>query len=247
MTAVVGVLCKDGAVIGTDSSATFALGQGVRTIEQPTEKLDLVEDRIIIAGTGQIGLGQRFRRVVERAWGDKIFQKEAIDVGRELCKRACEDFAFTGATKGQYGALVAFPAGDKACLCEFAVSDFQPELKVTDRIWYASMGSAQPITDPFLAFMREVLWGGGPPLVQEAILAVVWTLDHAIAVNPGGVNGPARIGVLDRGEKGKLGARLLAEADLEEHREMINQAKERLAAIRGALQPAKETPQIPTA
>jgi len=144
--------------------------------------------------------------------------------------------------------LVAFPSsGDKPSLCEFASADFQPELKDVNRIWYASMGSAQQITDPFLAFMREVFWSGGPPPVEEATLAVLWTLDHAIALNTGGVNGPARLGVLAPAEKGKLAARLLAEAELEEHRQMITEAKTRLAGLRKAIQPANETPEIPKA
>ena len=41
MTAVVGILCSDGIVIGTDSSMTMVAGT-FRTIEQSTEKLDVV-------------------------------------------------------------------------------------------------------------------------------------------------------------------------------------------------------------
>jgi hypothetical protein len=55
MTSVVGALCKDGVVVGSDSAATFVAG-GMRTIEQPTEKLVVVRDHIIVAGTGQVGL-----------------------------------------------------------------------------------------------------------------------------------------------------------------------------------------------
>ena len=64
MTAVVGILCSDGVVVGTDSSMTMASGT-FRTIEQPTEKLDVVDNRAIIAGTGSVGHGQRFRNVIE--------------------------------------------------------------------------------------------------------------------------------------------------------------------------------------
>lgn len=38
MTILVGVLCKDGVIIGADGSATFGAGQ-MRTIEQPIDKL----------------------------------------------------------------------------------------------------------------------------------------------------------------------------------------------------------------
>jgi 20S proteasome alpha/beta subunit len=52
MTAIVGILCRDGLVIGADSSTTFASSVGSPIIEQPTEKLSLISDCIIVAGTG---------------------------------------------------------------------------------------------------------------------------------------------------------------------------------------------------
>lgn len=57
MTILVGLLCKEGIVIGADSSATFGSAQ-FRTIEQPTDKIEIIDNQIIVAGTGQIGLGQ---------------------------------------------------------------------------------------------------------------------------------------------------------------------------------------------
>ena len=156
MTAIVGVLCSDGAVIGTDSSTTFTDGQQ-RTIEQQTEKLQLVADRIVIAGTGSVGFGHRFRAVVERAWDKKTFGAQAtvVEIGKSLSRTAIEDFASTHGPTGSFGALLAFPVGDSPVLCEFDTQHFQPELK-TPQVWYCSMGSTQPITDPFLL----VSWTG---------------------------------------------------------------------------------------
>lgn len=246
MTAIVGILCRDGLVIGTDSSTTFASSVGNPIIEQPSEKLSLIHDCVIVAGTGQLGLGQRFCRIVEMAYEEKLFlgSKHQTAVGNELCKRAVGDFAYTSANRGQYGALVGFALGDKPCLCEFAVSDFQPEFK-TETIWYGSMGSGQAITDPFLALMREVFWEKGPPSVQDATFATTWALDHAIQVNPGGINGPARIAVLEK-TSGKYRAKLLDDAALEEHRQNIQQAKERLRAFPASQSAdAPNTPEIP--
>jgi hypothetical protein len=246
MTAVVGVLCRDGLVIGTDSSVTFGSGMGDHTIEQLGEKLKIYSEAIIVAGTGQIGLGQRFGRVVEVAYESKVFlgTHHHTAVGTELCKRTIADFGSTNVKMGQYGALVGFALGDKPYLCEFPVSDFQPEFK-TETIWYCSMGSGQPITDPFLAFIREVFWKAGLPTVQDATFAVTWTLDHAVQVNPGGINAPVRISVLEK-QLGKFRARLLGEADLEEHRQNIEQAKERLRTFPASQSAdAPGTPEIP--
>ena len=69
MTILIGVLCKDGVVVGTDSSATFVAG-GFGTIEQPTKKIDIIDEKIIVAGTGQVGLGQRFSYQIKKAWSE---------------------------------------------------------------------------------------------------------------------------------------------------------------------------------
>lgn len=246
MTAIVGVLCRDGLVIGTDSSTTFGSGMGDRTIEQPSEKLRIISDVIIVAGTGQVGLGQRFGRVVEIAYAEKVFVggKHHIAVGTELCKRALADFGSTNVQRGSYGALIGFPVGGKACLCEFSPADFQPEFK-TEAIWYCSMGSGQPITDRFLALMREIFWRGGLPTVQDATFAATWALDHAVQVNPGGINGPVRISVMEK-SAGKFRTRLLEDDDLQEHRQNIEQAKERLRAFSSSQRAdAPDTPDVP--
>ena len=239
MTAVVGILCSDGAVVGTDSSMTMVAGGTFKTIEQPTEKLAVVNSRVIIAGTGSVGHGQRFRNVVETALQNKKFvakrngvRQKPVDICRDISSATITDFSKTGTPKDSYSALLAVAVGQEGVLCEFA-DGFQPTL-YTDQMWFCSMGSTQPITDPFLALMREIFWPKGQPTVQEATLAVTWTLDHAIAVNPGGVNGPARIAVLESNGDG-FRARILADDELNEHRSWIEDAKrqlsERLRAI----------------
>jgi len=90
MTAIVGLFCKDSVVIGTDSSATFPAGQ-FRTIEQQTEKLHIVDDHVIVACTGAIGLEQRFCAIVERLWKDNGFKGSEIEVSKRLAKEALSD------------------------------------------------------------------------------------------------------------------------------------------------------------
>lgn len=220
MTVLVGIKCRDGVIIGSDSSATFAAGQ-IRTIEQTTKKIEIVDGKIIVAGTGQIGLGQRFCHQVEQGWKNGVFKSlEAIPMATKICGLAGKDFASTQASQGQYGALVAFPADHKLHLCEFATSDFQPELK-TDNIWYTSMGSGQLIADPFLGLMRKVFWRDGMPTLQDGIFIATWTLQHAIDVNAGGVNGPIQLAVL-RNEKAGPVARMLTQDEIDEHQQNVS-------------------------
>jgi 20S proteasome alpha/beta subunit len=222
MTILVGIKCKDGVLIGSDSSATFAAGQ-IRTIEQTTKKIEIIDGKIIVAGTGQIGLGQRFCNQVEQGWKDGVFKAlGAIPMATKICGLAGADFASTQAPMGQYGALVAFPADHKLHLCEFATSDFQPELK-TENIWYASMGSGQLIADPFLGFMRNVFWSDGMPTLQDGIFIATWTLQHAIEVNAGGVNGPIQLAILKNEKIGPV-ARMLTQDEMNEHQQNVSGA-----------------------
>jgi hypothetical protein len=170
MTVILGLLCKDGIVIGSDSSATFGPDMGHKTIEQTVQKVFVVQGRIILAGTGQVGAGQRFTAAVDSAWLANAFAKDHIptEFAKTLCKIGIADFGSTQMNKGSLGALVAFPVKGKLCLCELALTDFQPELK-TSTMWFASMGSGQHITDPFLGLMRRVFYPTGQPTVKEGL------------------------------------------------------------------------------
>jgi hypothetical protein len=230
MTSIVGIKCKDGIVIGADSSATFSINGQFPIMEQPIEKIEVIGGKVIVAGTGQIGLGQRFCAVVKRIWDEKGFQKTDIEVAKLLSKSGIQDFSETNAKQGGYGALVAFPADHKFGLCEFSVDTFQPELK-TEKLWYVSMGSAQPITDPFLAFIREIFWNDGLPNVNQAAFAVTWILDHAIRINAGGVNGPIRVAVLEL-KKNQSEARLLSEDEIGEHKQNVDAIKKHIGMFK---------------
>lgn len=251
MTAVVGIRCTDGVVLGTDSAATLAKGQKQRTIEQLTDKLHVVDNRVIVAGTGAVGVGQRFVDIVGDVCDDDFYKEHDLDglaVGRALSRAALKDLQNTIASKGLYGALVAFPCRKDLYLCEFDLDHFQPELKTLDGIWYASMGSSQHITDSFLGFIREVFWQEGPPNVNLGQFAVTWTLDQAVALNPGGVKKPIRIGVLEEdAERTWPRARRLEDDELKEIRVSIDAAKEALREFGRRLSPeaARDDVEVP--
>lgn len=246
MTALVGIFCKDGIVIGADSAATSSTAGGQRTIEQPVKKIEIIEDRIIIAGTGQIGMGQRFCHQVKTLWANKkLSGQDEFAFAKTIAQAAIQDFRETQCSPGQYGALVAFPCKSGLHLVEYAVADFQPEFK-NKNLWYVSMGSGQSIIDPFLGLFREVFWGDDPPTVQEAIFATTWMLDHAVKVNPGGVNGPIRIAVLES-EKGDWKARLLSNDELLEHHGSVAAAKDALRNYKVRLVKDEGAVDIPTA
>lgn len=172
MTVIVGLLCEDGVVIGTDSSMTFSAGPSFRTIEQSTKKIFVMGDDLIYAGTGQVGLGQRFNAVLAKIKGD-FKQRSPIDVGKTIASQMVKDFAETGVQQNSFGALVGFSCATGLQLAEFAIADFQPELK-TPEMWFCSMGSGQPITDPFLAFLKRSFFKGLRPKLNEGTFLVSW-------------------------------------------------------------------------
>jgi hypothetical protein len=222
MTAIVGIICKEGGVvIGADTSVTFGAGR-YNTIEQKASKIQIVSEKYILAGTGPFGLGQRFKHELEE-YVAEISEEQIVPVefARKLSVKAWANFTSTQNKEGEYGALLAFPLrnGDLN-LCEFDVRNLQPELKDIN-VWYVSMGSGQMITDPFLGFIRKIFWKDGMPTVQQAIFATLWTLQHAVHVNPGGINAPIEIATLQT-VKGIPVAKLLSSEELDIHSDYIS-------------------------
>jgi len=246
MTILVGIKCRDGIVIGSDSSSTFTAGN-FNTIEQHTKKIEILNNKkVIVAGTGQVGMGQRFCDQINQGFASGAFKNlNGIQIGTKMCELAKIDFTKTQALHGQYGALVAYNSKNDLHLCEFAISDFQPEQK-TNNMWYASMGSGQIIADPFLGLMRQVYWQDGMPSLRDGIFITAWAIQHAIDVNSGGIGGDIQMSTLIL-DKGEPVARLLDKDELAEHRENVSGA---MQYLRGYLNKSTSedilTPPIPS-
>jgi 20S proteasome alpha/beta subunit len=247
MTVLVGIRCKDGVVVGADSSATFVDGSQIRTIEQPTEKkISIVGDQIIVAGTGYVGHQQRFDAVVSQLYEKKAFvDKTQIEIAKMLSIEGTNDFASTKSPSHLYSALVAYPAKNQPVLCELTGGGtaFQPEIKEPDGLWFSSMGSGQLIADPFLALFRQVFWKAGPPSIQGGIFTAMWALKHACDVNTGGIKEPIHIAILAN-EGGKYKARRLSSEELSEHANMVTEATVHFGKFKEILE-GKNAPDVP--
>lgn len=250
MTVVIGVLCEDGVVIGSDSAVTFVHGQ-IPTIEQKGTKIRvLTKNNIVLCGTGSVGLSQRFRDILKNYFDQPANKnKSNIQIGKELCVLAIQDFQSTGINKTAqqgygFGALIAFSLEGKRYLCEFAISDFQPEFKF-DSLWYVSMGSGQLIADPFLGFVRKLLWENHRPNVNQGILGTVWALQHTIDINAGGINAPVQIGTLTK-ENGSFVAKRLAKEEVDQHIEHIRSLEKQFKENNDKLIKDEELSDMPT-
>lgn len=248
MTIIVGILCDGGVVIGADSSATFSDGARQRTVEQRTDKITIIDNRVIVACTGEVGLAQRFGNVVEQLWHQQNSEKDHHTFAAQVTKAASENFRFTNASPN-IGALVAFPLSGRPYLCEFAYNTLQPEFKEPNAVWYVSLGSGQPIVDPFLGFIREVFWHETMPNLQLGTFSAIWALDHAVKLNPGGINGPLKVTLLQKDATGALAVITLTEEDMGEYQLHIEGIKEemrhRYETMGRATQGADEVPTVP--
>ncbi len=243
MTLIVGIRCSDSVVIGTDSAATFGLDSRTPTISQPfQEKIEIIQDHVIIAGTGSIGLGQRFTAIVKNLWMKNILKnKTEVEIGEILSHETLKNFSQTGINPLQpqngpevYGALVALPCKRNPALIEFPVVGFQPEIK-TDTLWYASMGSGQPVADPLLGFIRTTFWeNDSPPSRQEGIFAATMVLTLGFKMVPAGVAGPIQMAILEQTSdtKSQLTARRLTQEELSEHEQSVEDAIEHFRGYR---------------
>jgi 20S proteasome alpha/beta subunit len=229
MTAIVGVICKDGVVVGSDSATTFTAGPQ-RTIEQPSKKIDLIKDCIISAGTGSVGLHQRFNSVIESNWGS-YQDKNPFEITQQICISAISNFVATGLRSPfEFGALLAFYHHNNFHLCEFEIHNLQPEFK-TEHLWYVSMGSGQFICDPVLGFVRRIFWDDMQPNLIDGIFGTVWALNQAIELNPGGVNGPIQLAILSDGGKAKI----LDVSECSEHIQHIKEFEDYLRSFKNVM------------
>lgn len=240
MTLIVGIRCHEGVVIGADSAATMGAPLGAPTIQQSMPKLDLLRERAIFGTSGAVGLRQMILEKLDQRWDDIVGQPSLTDarmlMSQEIRNIVAPQIHMASVYKNLVGeaealgdaiclTMVALPFQDRPVLLSFTPQAASEE---ADDLPFIAIGSGQPQADPFLAFLRRVLWDNGyPQTVREAAFAVIWTLNHVIEVHPGGVAGAQQIAVLGK-ESGEWKARKLDIDTFQEHQLHIAGAEEEL-------------------
>lgn len=90
-----------------------------------------------------------------------------------------------------------------------------------------ALGSGKLSADPFLRFLVDTFCQAGQPTVREGVFLATWTVQHVIEVNPGGVAGPIQVAVVETAS-GEHVARELPDAEIEEHQQAIESARDAL-------------------
>ncbi len=257
MTLIIGIKCKDGIVMGSDGAATLG-SLNNHTALQPTKKLSILSNQIMVGVSGPVGLGQRIKGQVNSSWdsnglsGMKSYEA-MVKISEEIRKHILPEINVASQAQKAIGGLalqsaltqtlIALPIQREAVLFQF---DHQgsPE-ETTEDLPFSSIGSGQGIADPFLGLIRRVFWDGGCPNVTDAVFATVWTLQHAILINPGGVSNPIYITTLKKINKDDWEAKEIPDSDLQEHKDSIAAVEKTLHDFKKSVQSEDKAKEIP--
>lgn len=260
MTLIVGIKCSDGIVMGADGAATLGSTTGPRTVIQHTSKLHILQGRMIMGVSGQLGLAQLYVDRVDELWRGKKLginvalpqtQREIRDAiyqdAAPAMKSAGESVPFLGTSIASglvnTSSLIALPIGGTTGRPELVQCNHVGQAEAaTDDLPYVAIGSGELIADPFLAFLRRVFWPDRLPDLGDGILAVTWTLLHVIDLNPGGVSEPIQLAVLAKSRRRELQPRELPPNDIEEHRQQVKDAERHLGEFMSTGQVEPPTP-----
>lgn len=256
MTLIIGLKCQEGVVVGSDGAATLG-GLGNKTITQPTKKLAILQNKIIIGVSGPVGLGQRITGEIDNLWktdslsGKKPFQAMTL-ISKKIREHLIPEIEVATKTRPLLGnlslesvitqTLVALPLNRTPLLFQF---DHQgsPE-EATDDLPFVSIGIGQTIADPFLGFIRRLFWPKSCPNINQGIFAALWTLQHAISISPGGITEPIFITTLKK-EGSDWVANECEDLELKEHHEAISEAENSLKHFKDKISEEVEAKKIP--
>lgn len=257
MTLLVGILCDGGVVIAADSAATLgAMGQA--TISQPTVKVEIIGEHAMIATSGSVGLSQRLAAELAEVFeenkltGIKKSAKAMTllrtvffnHIGTEL-KAAQAAAPVVGQGVAQMSALqatlVAMCFEGRPRLYQFDQQGAPEE--ASQHLPFVCLGSGQSNADPFMAFLKRLLWEDGElPSIANGIFAAVWTVTQSISISPAFLGGPVRVYVL-RQEKSGCVASQLDDNELQEALQAVDSAR---AHLKEWVRMEQEAPDVPS-
>ncbi len=234
MTLIIGIKCTEGVILASDGAVTG-------TITQQTKKLSIIENCIIIGSSGPVGLSQRLAGTLGYYCKDGSYaSKDAFVLMTELAQQfrghvqlesamaqSIQNLAPWADSIWQSYTLVALPLLGSVRLFSFDMACAPTE--ATDSLPYFSVGSGNYLAEPFLAFVKRLLWGGTLPDLGSGIFSAVWAMDHAIRTSPGGVSNPIQVIIL-REVNRSFHARELSELELGEHLQAVKSAEKSISS-----------------
>ena len=234
MTLIIGVLCKDGVVIGADSIATF----GSEIEQEVSYKIEIYEENVAIATSGDIGFSQLIKKQLSPRWHEIKEYTDVLEVKNQVSSQmwkqiepAVNRAKIAQTSFGGCETIVALPIDGASKLLHF--SKLSDPFEITAETPFVSIGSGRRQADPFLAFIKRLFWDDSAPAsILDGIFGIVWTLQHVSRVNAGlGIGGRQRIAVLQR-RQANWRADMLSEPHLSEYVQAIDDTENALREYR---------------
>ncbi len=196
MTIMIGVLCKDGLVIGSDGLSTLTYSGG-STISQKAKKLEIIDNQMVYGLTGYIGLGQIFIEEIKNTINGKDLLRDrpmniilnirkALSISFEdivnMTNKAIPSLGNAIGGNVKSNSIGGFLTSNGPTLFHFNEQLIPTIIKPETP--FHSIGCNDQLTDSFMANINRLCWNGTLPTVKEGILSVIWGINKAIELNP---------------------------------------------------------------
>ena len=195
MTVILGVLCRDGTVVGSDGASSQSTSKGLITYERAKQKIWILPSGVFGATSGNAALGQRVKVGVNRFFRDTETEfSDPYELGDSLRMRVRQELEqIEMKPSNTDSSMVAFQLEKKNFLLTLKGEQLTPRM-VEDDLFYQAIGGGANLAQPFFEFLRETFWiNENLPSVGEARIGVEWTLQHTVSTSSRGVSFPLNV------------------------------------------------------
>jgi hypothetical protein len=238
---IVGIRCTDSLVLAASGPGTMPSEDGLPPARQWSKKLRVVAGQAVLGVTGHDGLAQEMALSLERSLAEPDERESADDVLRAKLRdalavpvqrtvaihRTLQGLPGFGITSNEYvvsQSLLAIPFRDSLRL--FLLDPECSVTEVTDELGCATIGGAKAVADPFLAFLRKVLWDDRLPDAALGELSAYWTMLHVAETSPGALTFPIQMVVIRREAGGSIDIYERGERELSRIQQAIERGEE---------------------
>ncbi len=168
MTVVLGLLCKDGVVLGADGASSIVDRNLNIGYEKARIKIWLEGNTTLGATAGRAEFGQSCRYGVRRLLQDSASPlTDVLAFGDALSAFVRQDFEKWGLKFEGDEALIAVDLGKRPGLFQLSGFNMFPSI-IQPESWSQAIGNSSQIIEPFFEFLKDTFWSDALPTVAAA-------------------------------------------------------------------------------
>lgn len=235
MTLLVGVLCKDGAVIAADRQVSAA------NLGMPARKISILGSRSVsaFAASGDVALGQRIQAVVSKQV-DRVVSQNYADIVPEMSNQIVHEamLPFYKMHQALQIPLDNYPACDCLFLSRFRDESHLAHInchgnftKLDDFSRFCCLGSGTQHGLSFLTFIWSVFFSETPPSLSEGVLVAYWTVQVAIDLQATYVGLGTDVCILPDDKEAKI----LSPEELKENDDLIGEMRKAMLFVKNRM------------